>query len=65
MGGTTEASEKKNVLFFVLLLLVGILNQHHTDTVGRNGSSSVIMQTPTDEIFRKDWGDFSKWCMEM
>ena len=42
-----------------MLLLVGILGQHHTDIADHNGSSSVVTQTPTDEIFRKDWGDFS------
>lgn len=41
-----------------MLLLVGILGQHHTDRAGGDGSSSVILQIPTDEIFWKAWGDF-------
>lgn len=53
------------MLCFVMLLLVGILGQHHTDTADRKGASAVIRQTPIDEIFREDWGDFSERCMEI
>lgn len=49
-----NVSEKLHVL-----LLAGLLAQHHTDTADHSGFSSVTMQTLTDEIFRKVWGDFS------
>lgn len=48
-----------------MLLLIGILGQHRTDVAGCKGAFSVIMQTPTPAIFRKDWGDLSERCMEM